>query len=318
MNTEGYRVLCLWDVTLFPSVLDQLKAVAQVDIHPPDRELVAAIIGNYDAILVALSVPLDRELIALATRMKTVVTPSTGLDHLDLAALSERGIAVQSIKVEYDLLDQVSATAELAWALLLAASRKLPAAHNAALEGRWARDEFRGTQIRGKTVGIVGVGRLGAMMARYAQAFGLQVLGCDPAPRLTLDFVDYVDLDTLLARADIISLHVHLNESTRHLLDRAAFSRMKEGVTLINTSRGGLIDEAALVEALESGKVGAAGLDVIDGEWRTDLDQHPLIKLAQQHPGVVISPHIGGVTLESQSITLKFSADRLARSLAAG
>lgn len=283
-----------------------------MDVRPPDRDLVAGIVGDYDAILVALSLPLDRELIALAKRLRVVVTPSTGLDHLDLVALTERGIEVQSIKVEYELLDQVSATAEQAWALLLAVSRKLPAAHAAALEGRWARDEFRGTQIRGKTLGVVGVGRLGMMVARYGQAFGLTVLGCDPAPRRELDFVDYVDLDTLVERADIISLHVHLNDSTRHLIDGRAFARMKEGVTIINTSRGGLIDETALVEALESGKVAGAGLDVIDGEWRTDLDQHLLIQLARRHPRVVISPHVGGVTLESQAMTLKFTADRLA------
>lgn len=312
MAGHGYRVLCLWDVAAYPSVLDELRKVADVDVYPPDRAVISEIIAGYDAILVSLSLPLDRALIAQASRLKVVVTASTGLDHLDLAALTERDIVVQSIKVEYGLLDQVTATAEQAWALLLAVARKLPAAHGAALEGRWARDEFRGTQLRGKTLGIIGVGRLGTMVARYAQAFGLNVIGCDPTPRNRLDFVQYVDFDTLLERADIISLHVHLDQSTRHLLDRDAFDRMKQGVFIINTSRGGIICEDAMVEAFESGRVGGIGADVLDGEWRTDLVHHPLIRLARSNPRVVISPHIGGVTVESQAMTMNFCANRLA------
>jgi D-3-phosphoglycerate dehydrogenase len=310
------RVLCLWDVSFCPHVLDRLRTVAQVDIRAPERESVLAAIAGYDVVLAALSLPLDAELIARAGSLRIVVTPSTGLDHLDLAALSARGIAVQSIKEEFELLDRITATAEMAWALALAAARKLPMAHQAALRGDWARDRFRGSQIAGKVLGVLGVGRLGSMVARYGQAFGLRVLGCDPAPRKVLPFVGYVDLDTLLAQADILSIHVHLTPENRHLLDARAIAGMKDGAILVNTSRGGVVDETALAAALRSGKLGGAGLDVIDGEWRPDLSEHPLIAIARDHPNVVISPHLGGVTVESQAASLQFCADRLADTLA--
>jgi len=313
---DPYRVLCLWDVSFCPWVLDKLRAVAEVDVQAPDRDFVVAHIGEYDAILVALSLPLDAELIGRAQRLRVVVTPSTGLDHLDLKALAARGIEVQSIKTEYELLDRITATAELAWALALAAARKLPMAQQAALRGEWARDRFRGTQLSGKTLGILGVGRLGTMVARYGRAFGLQVIGCDRSPRKLLDFVEYVDFDTLLNRSDILSIHVHLSEDNRHLLNAAAVARMKPGAILVNTSRGGIVDETALVAALREGRLGGAGVDVVDGEWRPDLVDHPLVALAREHPNVVISPHIGGVTVESQAMSLQFSADRLAKALA--
>lgn len=316
--SQPFRVLCLWDISISPGVLDRLRAVAEVDVREPDRDWVTAHIGDYDAVLVALALPLDADLVSRAHRLKIVVTPSTGLDHLDLTALAARGVTVQSIKTEFELLDRITATAEMAWTLALAASRKLPMAHQSALRGDWARDRFRGTQISGKTLGILGLGRLGTMVARYGQAFGLRVLGCDRSPRKTLDFVEYVDFDTLLAESDILSIHIHLTDDNRHLIDAAAIARMKPGAVLVNTSRGGIVDETALVAALRSGHLGGAGLDVIDGEWRTDLAAHPVIALAREHPSVVISPHVGGVTVESQTMSLQFCADRLADTISAG
>lgn len=313
--SHPFRVLCLWDVSFCPWVLDRLREVAEVDLHAPERPWVEAHIGEYDAILVALALPLDADLIARAMRLRVVVTPSTGLDHLDLKALAARGIEVQSIKTEFDLLDRITATAEQAWALTLAAARKLPMAHQAALRGEWARDRFRGTQLSGKTLGILGVGRLGSMVARYGQAFGMHVIGCDRSPRRALDFVEYVDFDALLTRSDVVSIHVHLSEDNRRLLSADAIARMRPGAILVNTSRGGIVDEEALVAALRAGRLGGAGVDVVDGEWRTDLADHPLIVLAREHPNVVISPHVGGVTVESQAMSLQFSADRLAAQL---
>lgn len=314
-SATQWRVLCLWDVSFCPWVLDALKRVATVDIQPPDRQWVLDHIHEYDVIMVSLLVPMDQEIIGRATKLKKLVTCTTGLDHLDLPALASRGIELQSIKTEFELLDQVTATAELAWALMLAASRKLPAAHNAAMQGHWARDRYRGRQLSGRTLGILGVGRLGKMMADYGRAFRMRVLGCDNNPRQKLGHVAYVDFKTLLAESDVLSIHIHLTEANRHLINREALNLMKHDAIIINTSRGGIIEEDALVEAIRSGKLGGAGLDVIDGEWRTDLIDHPLIALAREHPNVVIAPHIGGITVESQSMTMQFCADRLAKML---
>lgn len=310
------RVLCQWDISFCPWVLHKLERVAQVDLQPADRQWMLDHIHEYDAILLSLLVPLDKKLIARATRLKTVVTCTTGLDHLDLEALASRGIEVQSIKTEFELLDRVTATAELAWGLILATSRKLPAAHQAASRGQWARDLYRGRQLSGRTLGILGVGRLGSMIADYGKAFRMRVLGCDNEPRKSHDHVEYVDFNTLLRESDVLSIHIHLTQANRHLINRDALSLMKNDAIIVNTSRGAIIDETALVESLRAGNLGGAGLDVIEGEWRTDLVDHPLIALAREHANVVISPHVGGCTVESQAMCLQFCADRLAKSLA--
>jgi D-3-phosphoglycerate dehydrogenase len=145
----------------------------------------------------------------------------------------------------------------------------------------------------------------------------MNVIGCDTSPRRRIDGLRYVDFDTLLAESDVISIHIHLTPENRHLLGAAQFARMKDGVVIVNTSRGGIIDEAAFADALKSGKVGAAGLDVIEGEWRTDLAEHPLIRYAREHDNLVIVPHLGGITLESQAASSQFVADKLAEMLRA-
>ncbi len=315
---EPMRVLCLWDVSFCPWTLDKLRQVAQVDvIYPPNRAQVLEIIGQYDAYLASLYVQCDRELLERATKLKVVATPSTGLDHLDLPALQERGIEMQCIKTDFGLLDRVTATAEMAWTLMLAAARKLPMAHQAALQGDWARDRFRGRQLSGQTLGILGVGRLGRMMAEYGQGFRMKVIGCDTAPRFIVPGVEYVSFDELLARSDVLSIHIHLTPENRHLINADVISRMKDGAIIVNTSRGGIIDEDALAAALRKGKLGGAGLDVIDGEWRSDLVNHPLIALAREMDTVVISPHLGGGTVESQAAAHQFVANRLADTLSA-
>lgn len=309
------KVLCFWDIRCCPWVLDGLRKVADVDLREPDRQYLLEHIGQYDAYMAALAVRFDAEVVAKADRLKILATPSTGLDHLDLDAIKARGIELQSIKTDFQLLDRITATAEMAWALMLAAARHLPHAHNDAMRGMWTRDKFRGTQLSGKTLGILGVGRLGKMMADYGRAFRMRVLGCDRSPRDRVAHVEYVDFDTLLREADVLSIHIHLTEDNRHLINKAAFDRMKKGVIIVNTSRGGIINEDDFVAAIKSGKVAGAGLDVIEGEWRTDLEQHPLIKLAREHHSIVISPHLGGVTVESQAMSSEFVANRLADSL---
>jgi D-3-phosphoglycerate dehydrogenase len=310
-----YKVLCFWDISFCPWVLDKLKEVADVDVREPDRQYLLDHVGEYDAYLASLHVRFDAEVVSRAKKMKVVATPSTGLDHLDLEALAQAGIELQCIKTEFGLLDSITATAEMAWCLMLSALRHLPHAHNAAMQGRWARDRYRGHQISGMTLGILGVGRLGSMMADYGKAFRMRVLGCDRSPRHQLPHVQYVDFDTLLRESDILTIHIHLTDDNRHLIDKHALAKMKDGVCIVNTSRGAIIKEDDFVQAIRSGKVGAAGLDVIEGEWRPDLQNHPLIQLAREHDSIVISPHLGGITVESQAASTKFVADRLGDTL---
>lgn len=308
------KVLCLWDAWLFEQCLGRLRDVADVVRDEPTPQGMARHIADVEGYLAALKVRLDRAMIARADNLKVVATPSTGQDHIDVDALQERNIQFISIKTEYELLDTFTATAEIAWGLLLACVRKIPAGANLANQGIWARQALTGMQLSRKTLGILGVGRLGKMVAAYGNAFRMRVIGCD-LKKINVPGVQQVDFDTLLRESDVISIHVHLTPQNTRLIDQQAFAKMKRGVVIVNTSRGAIIDEDAFARALHSGQVGAAGLDVIEGEWRQDLANHPLIQYARAHDNLVIMPHVGGCTWESQRDSHTFTANKLADAL---
>ncbi|MCC7519386.1 MAG: D-glycerate dehydrogenase [Verrucomicrobiae bacterium] len=270
-------------------------------------------IGAADVYVPTLRIRVDAEVLAAARSLKLVATATTGTDHLDLALLEQRGIPVFSLQKDRELLDRITSTAEMAFALLLTCARHLPECFDASRQGYWGRDRFAGTQLSGKTLGIVGVGRLGAMMCRYGRAFGMQVLGCDPHPERIPEGVTSRDLDGLLAESDFVSLHVHLTEATRHLLDASRLARMKRGACLINTSRGGLIDEAALIREMESGRLAAVGLDVIDGEWIENKFDHPLIAYSRKNRRLYITPHVAGASPDAVRMTARFNLEKVRR-----
>ena len=299
------------DLRLETGALAPLRKVARVDHLPADRATLLKRIGDYDAFLGNADLKFDQPVIQRAQRLKVVASPSTGTDHLDVKALEKRGVALLSLTREYALLDTFTATAECAWGLLIACVRQLPAAFETVRRGDWARERFTGRQLSGKTLGVLGIGRLGKMTVEYGKAFRMRVLGCDPKP-IRIAGVEQVDFDALLAQSDVISIHVHLRDDTRGLFSRKAFAKMKRDVVIVNTSRGAIIDEAAFLAALKSGKVAAGGLDVIDGEWMKDITQHPLVQYAQSHDNLVISPHIGGATVESIAGARIFMAKKLA------
>lgn len=307
-----WRVLNMADLSEFPEVLDPLHRIGQVVSLPAEPEVLRREIGEFDAYFASLSVRVDQAILEQAGRLRVIATPSTGLDHLDLEAMRRRGIDLISLRGDNEFLSRITATAEMAWCLLLAVVRRLPWAFDAAREGHWARDRFRGHQLAGKTLGILGYGRLGRIMAEYGKAFRMRVLACDvqpvePAPNVTM-----VGFEQLLTQSDVLSIHVHLTEENRGLIGAAALERIKPGAVLVNTSRGAIVDEQALLAALETGRLQGAGLDVIDGEWRDDLDRHPVIQYAAAHQNLVISPHVGGVTYESQRMAYAHIAEKLA------
>lgn len=310
------RVLNMADVSHCPEVLEPLARLADVVSLPPSEATLRARIGEFDAYLASLAVRIDRGMLDAARSLRVIATASTGTDHIDVAAAQQRRITVLSLKDDQDFLTGITATAELAWALLLAVVRRLPAAAEAAGRGDWARDRYRGHQLSGKTLGIVGYGRLGRMVAEYGRAFRMNVLACDVLPVAPAPGVRLTTPAEVLAVSDVVSLHVHLTEENRGLIDRAAIAAMKPGAVLINTSRGAIVDETALLEGLESGRLSGAGLDVIDGEWRADLAEHPLVRYARTHENLVITPHVGGVTYESQASAYTRIISKLADCLA--
>ena len=270
-----------------------------------EREQLLKLLPTANAYIASLRIPVDAALLALAPRLSLVGTNSTGTDHLDLTRLHERGITVLSIKDDRELLDEITSTAELAFGLVLTCARHLPECFQASREGRWERHRLAGRQLSGKTLGIIGCGRLGRMMAEYGKAFRMRVIASDPRARGVQPWVRLVGLDELLGESDFVTLHVHLSDETRGILGARELALMNTGACLINTSRGGLIDEAALIREMEGGRIAAAGLDVIDGEWLEDKFNHPLIAYSRRNPRLYITPHVGGTCPEAGRLTAR-------------
>ena len=308
-SNERAVVVCTAELAHAPESREAIEKAFNVR-YCQSEAAVRAAMPEASGYLTGLQIRVTDELMALAPRLKAISTPSTGLDHIDLAAAERRDIRVLCLKDDREFLDKITATAELTWALVLACSRRVVPAVSAAKQGKWARDLFRGHQIAYKTFGILGCGRLGTMVAQYAQAFRMRVIGHDIAP-VSIEGVEMVSFEELLRLSDFLSVHIHLTEQNRGLLSRDALSQMKTGAVLINTSRGAIIDEEALRDSLESGQLAAAGLDVIHGEWSAQLDRHPLIRYMQDHDNLVITPHIGGVTYESQEMAYSAAISKL-------
>jgi phosphoglycerate dehydrogenase-like enzyme len=267
-----------------------------------------------DAILDAsMRVPLRREELGSASKLKIVVTATTGADHIDSVVLKEFGIPLLTLRGHKEVLNELTPAAELSWMLLMCCARHLRAANNHVEAGLWDRELFPGLLLKGRTLGLIGCGRIGQWMARYASAFGMSVLGHDPylSENEWPAVIVRADLDKVLSSAHAVSIHVHLTDETRGLLGQREFGLMRPRSILINTSRGAVCDEDALLQALESGHLGAYGTDVLEGE--PYIQKSRVWQYAQKHDNCVITPHIGGFSPDALNIVLKFSAERILR-----
>lgn len=279
--------------SLDASGLEVFRA-AGADLHlltADERPRLAELIGGFDALVVRSATRVTAELLAAGAGLKVVGRAGIGVDNVDVKAATERGILV----VNAPTANALSAT-EHTFALLLALARNVPAADAALRRGEWERKRFVGTELQGKTLGVIGFGRIGQRVAARARAFEMKVVAHDPfldataARRLG---VELLALPELLARADVITLHTPLTEQTRGLLGAAELAAMKPGSFLVNCGRGGVVDEAALLAALDSGPLAGAALDVFATEPPADFN-------LMRHPKVVTTPHIGAQTREAQ------------------
>ncbi len=271
------------------SGLDVLRSRFEV-VEDSESEL-GSIIGEFDAIVVRSGTTIDAELIERASRLKVIGRAGVGVDNVDVDAATRRGIVVANAPEA-----TVVSAAEHTMALLLAVARNVPQAHAALIAGRWERARFAGIELAGKTLGVLGFGRIGRQVARRALGLGMRVVAYDPYVALDrfreLGVESAPSPEDLYAQADLITLHLPLNEQTNGLLGTVAFARMRDGVRIVNAARGGLIDEDALVIAVRSGKVAGAALDVFESEPYSG----PLLELEQ----VVVTPHLAGSTTEAQ------------------
>jgi D-3-phosphoglycerate dehydrogenase len=316
--TRDRPIIVLAEPEAFPAAARELlEGVGRVVEAGADRASLLDALRPADALWVRLRHRVDAELLAAAPRLRFVASPTTGLNHVDLAAAARRGVSVLSLRGEVGFLREVRATAEHTLLLVLALLRHLPAAVAHARAGGWDRDRFKGHDLAGRTIGLVGYGRLGTMVARLLLAFEARVLATDPAidPREVGEGVRLVGLDELLAASDVVSLHASFSEENRGFFGGAAFARMKPGALFVNTARGELVDEAALVAALRSGHLAGAALDVLAGERSEGMANHPLVALSRELPSVLVTPHVGGCTVESMEKTELFLARKLCAAL---
>jgi len=259
------------------------------------------LVRDVEAIAVRSETKITAEVIAAAPKLRVVGRAGVGVDNVDVEAATERGVVVMNTPSGNTI-----ATAELTFSHILCGARPVPQAAASMREGKWDRKSFSGIELSRKVLGVVGLGRIGGEVARRAQAFGMRVLAYDPylAPsRAKAMQVEQVDLDALLTESDYITVHMPLTDQTHYMIDEVALAKTKKGVRLFNCARGGIIKESALVEALKSGQVAAAGLDVYEEEPLPA--DHELRRL----PNVTLTPHLGASTAEAQeSVGIEIAA----------
>ncbi|WP_169301437.1 NAD(P)-dependent oxidoreductase [Pontimicrobium aquaticum] len=264
---------------------------------------------NCDVFWFRLNHKLTRDILK-DVNCKYILCAVTGLDHIDIEACNDFGIAVVSLKNESEFLKEVRATAEHTFGLMLALIRRTKLSFNHVESGLWNRNLFQGTELYKKKIGILGLGRLGAIVAKYADAFGMEVYFYDIKPKQTnSNFIFCNSAEELCSKVDILSIHLPYNKSTHFMINKKLLDNVSKPIYLVNTSRGGLVNEEDLLEKLASNKIAGYATDVVFGE--PDIANNVLVNYASKNENVIITPHIGGYTFESIEKTELFIAKKL-------
>jgi D-3-phosphoglycerate dehydrogenase / 2-oxoglutarate reductase len=290
--------------------LKQQPGFEVVEAYGSTPEQILTLVKDVDAIAVRSETQITREVIAAAPKLKAIGRAGVGVDNIDVEAATERGVIVMNTPTGNTI-----ATAELTFTHMLCGARPVVQAGASMKAGQWDRKSFSGSELFQKTLGVLGLGRIGAEVSKRALAFGMKVLAYDPyltAARAKTLNVEMVTCEEIFTKSNYITVHMPLTDDTKYMVDEAAFAKMKKGVRIFNCARGGIIKESALVAALQSGHVAAAGLDVFEDEPLAA--DHPLRKL----PNVVLTPHLGASTKEAQESVGIEVAEALAEVLKGG
>ena len=285
----------------------QLSAQFEVDYRPKiTHSELLRVIANYDVIVVRSRTKVGRDVIEKGRRLKVIARPGTGLDNIDVPAATSRGVTV--VNTPESLVEAVSEHAVL---LMLALCRRLTLADSSLRRGSWAKERILGVELRGKVLGIVGLGRIGRRVGEIARVLGMSINAYDVVsiPPETAEKLSatIVDLDVLFSSSDFVTLHVPLTEQTHHMVDARRLRLMRRGSFLINTSRGGIIDEPALIRALKAGSLGGAALDVFERE--------PPTGGILTAPNLIVTPHIGGQTAEARREAITSISSKIVEAL---
>jgi D-3-phosphoglycerate dehydrogenase len=296
--------------TIAEEGLAALRAAAQVDVRTDlDKAQLLAALPEYDALIVRSATKVSAEVIRAGSKLRVVGRAGTGVDNIDVEAATQHGIIVVNAPAANSV-----AAAELTIGFIMALARRLPQANSSLQSGKWERSKFMGFEVRGKTLGLVGLGRIGTEVARRARGLEMNVLAYDPVvstDRAAQLGVTLATLDEVLAESDFVSVHVPLIDSTRHMINAARLAQMKPTAYLLNAARGGIVDEAALADALERRVIAGAALDVFEHEPPTNS---PLLG----HANLITTPHLGASTIEAQALAGVDVAEGVLAALAGG
>lgn len=298
-----------------PNAIKNLRRLGRVALLKDPRSF-HTLIHNADILVVKLNFIIDKKVMQKAPRLKAIATSTTGLNHIDVRYAKERDVQIISLRGQKEFLQNVHSTAEQTLALLLALTRKIPWAFDSIKQREWERERYYGNEIFGKTLGILGFGRLGKMVASYAMALGLHVLAHDPyvdRKYMRAQKVTPVSLHNLFTLSDFVSIHALLTPETERMVTSKELKLMKPTAALINTARGEIVDEIALLSALEKKQIAGAALDVMAGEnpSGSHLTNNKLITYAKSNQNLLVVPHLGGATFEAMGMTEEFIAQKI-------
>ena len=298
------KILCITPVKHLDGVYEKLQSYGEVIYKPEvDRNELKILLDTTGADYLFTNPNkqnfiLDKEVLQFGF-LKVINTCSTGLNHIDTNYCKENKIDVWSLKEDYELINDLPSTSELAFGLMMSLLRNIPKSFHSVKDGNWDYEPYVGHQIKGKTIGVIGYGRLGKIMCKLFDGWGVKLLATDPYERIIT--ARGVPLDELLEKSDVVFLHTHVTDDTCGMVDEEFLSYMKEGSYLINTARGELVDEKAIIESIECGHLKGYGTDVIKDEFG-DIQNSKLVEFSMNpNNNVVITPHIGGMTIEGQT-----------------
>ena len=304
-----------------PSIKDQLEGEFSCIFAPSaKKEKIIEILSENDIEgWICSPTPkykIGKELLSNSKKLRIIVTPSTGSNHIIKEDCKALNIKVESLK-DTDFVNNIYASSEFCFALILAVVRNLPQAFEGSLSYKWreAEDEYRGVELHGKTIGIIGFGRIGSNVAKYSLAMNMDVCTYDPYMKIEEPVKQLSSYQEVLRIADIIVIAVHLDEYTEDMVNASWFALMKDGVYFINISRGEIVDEESLIDALKSGKIKSAGLDVIRNELAEEIKSSPVINYAKNSKNLIITPHIAGLTVDSELKAAEYSIKTLSNNL---
>ncbi len=298
------KILCITPIKHLEGVFEKLLEFGEVEYQPNITKPALKFYLSTNSVDWIFTNPnkqnfiLDEDILN-GSNIKGINTASTGLNHIDLNYCNENNIEVVSHKNDLDLINDLPSTSELAFGLMMSLMRNIPKSFHSVKDGNWDYEPYVGHQIKGKTIGIIGYGRLGKIMCDLFYGWGVKLLATDPYERITT--ARGVPLEELLEKSDVVFLHTHVTDDTRGMVDEEFLSYMKEGSYLINTARGELVDEEAIIESIKIGHLKGYGTDVIKDEFG-DIENSKLVEFSiNPNNNVVITPHIGGMTIEGQT-----------------